>query len=59
VLSTILVPSFTQEGSSSLIVAKPDRVEVWDAESSGLVFKSQLEVWGSVVAIDQVEVKVS
>lgn len=53
------MPSFTQEGSSSLIVAKPDRVEVWDAESSGLVFKSQLEVWGSVVAIDQVEVKVS
>lgn len=39
-------------------MAKPDRVEVWDVGSSGLVFQADLEVWGSVVGIGKVITRV-
>jgi hypothetical protein len=53
------VLSFIDEGSKSLIVAKPDRVEVWDVDKTGLVHRAELELWGSVVAIEKVDVSVS
>ncbi|ORY34709.1 CPSF A subunit region-domain-containing protein [Naematelia encephala] len=57
VLDSRLIPSFTSPGSQSLVIAKPDRIEVWDADRSGLVKKAELELWGNVVAIEKVEVK--
>lgn len=39
------------------MIAKPDRVEVWDVGPSGLVFQTDLEVWGSIVGIEKVVTK--
>ncbi|KAK4684331.1 hypothetical protein P7C73_g5851, partial [Tremellales sp. Uapishka_1] len=54
VLHTLLIPSLTSEGSSSLVVAKPDRIEVWDTTPSGLEWRAEMEVWGSVVGLERV-----
>jgi DNA damage-binding protein 1 len=59
IIQSILVADLTAPGSSSLVVAKPDRVEVWDVGPTGLVWKTDLEVWGSVVGIEKVVSKVS
>lgn len=59
ILDTRLISDFTSTGSSSLIVAKPDRIEVWDTEKSGLVKQTELELWGSVAGIESVDMKVS
>lgn len=58
ILQTLLVPNLTAQGSSSLLVAKPDRVELWDVGNAGLVWKAELEIWGSVIGIEQVITKV-
>ena len=58
ILQSLQVADFTSQGSSSLVVAKPDRVEVWDVGPSGLVFQADLEVWGSVVGIEKVITRV-
>jgi DNA damage-binding protein 1 len=58
ILQSLLVSDFTSPGSSSLVIAKPDRVEVWDVGPAGLVFQADLEVWGSIVGIEKVVVKV-
>ncbi|WWC95424.1 hypothetical protein V866_002287 [Kwoniella sp. B9012] len=57
ILNTLKVSGFKGPDSTSLIVAKPDRVEVWDVESKGLVYQTELEVWGNIVGIEKVEVE--
>nr|WVH01967.1 DNA damage-binding protein 1 [Naematelia aurantialba] len=57
ILDSRVIPSFTTPGSQSLVVAKPDRIEVWDTDKSGLVKMAELELWGNVVGIDKVDVK--
>ncbi|WVW86882.1 hypothetical protein I302_108937 [Kwoniella bestiolae CBS 10118] len=57
ILNTLKVPEFTGPNSTSLIVAKPDRIEVWDVEQKGLVYQTELEVWGNIVGIEKVEVE--
>lgn len=59
ILDTKLIPGFTTPESRSLIVAKPDRIEAWDTEETGLVKKAELEVWGSIVGIEIAVMKVS
>lgn len=54
----MLVSNFTAPDTSSLVVAKPDRIEVWDVGKTGLVWKAELEVWGSIVGIEKVVTKV-
>ena len=58
ILGTLSIPEFTSHSCSSLIVAKPDRVEVWDVDKTGLVWRTELEVWGSVLGIERVVSKV-
>jgi len=58
ILQSLLVSDLTSPGSSSLVIAKPDRVEVWDVGPAGLVFQADLEVWGSIIGIEKVVVKV-
>jgi hypothetical protein len=58
ILQSLSVSDLTSPGSSSLVIAKPDRVEVWDVGPAGLVFQADLEVWGSIVGIEKVVVKV-
>jgi hypothetical protein len=41
------------------VIAKSDRIEVWDLDKSGLVHRAELELWGNVIAIDKVEIAVS
>lgn len=41
------------------MIAKSDRIEVWDVDKSGLVHRAELELWGNVIAIDKVEIAVS
>ncbi|KAK8849708.1 hypothetical protein IAR55_005043 [Kwoniella newhampshirensis] len=57
ILDTLRIPSFTDPNSTSLIVAKPDRIEVWNVEATGLVHQTELEVWGTIVGIDKIEVE--
>ncbi|WWC92848.1 uncharacterized protein L201_007809 [Kwoniella dendrophila CBS 6074] len=57
IIDTLKVAGLTGPNTTSLVVAKPDRVEVWDVESQGLVRKSELEVWGNIVGIEKVEVE--
>lgn len=59
ILSSLKVENFTSPGTTSLVVAKPDRIEVWDVTKSGLESRADLEVWGSVVTIEKVEAEVS
>jgi hypothetical protein len=58
IVQSLHVENFTQPGTSSLLVAKPDRIEVWDVGPSGLVFQADLQVWGAVIGIEKVLVKV-
>ncbi|WVQ95773.1 hypothetical protein IAU59_002872 [Kwoniella sp. CBS 9459] len=57
ILSTIKVEAFTAPNTSSLVVAKPDKIEVWDIEAEGLVHVAELEVWGTVVGLEKVLVE--
>lgn len=58
ILQSLLVSDLTSPGSSSLVIAKPDRVEVWDVGPSGLMYQTDLEVWGSIIGIEKVVIKV-
>lgn len=58
VTHSIAVTGFTGEGQS-LVVAKPDRVEVWDVTSSGLVFRGELHIWGTVAGLAVTNISVS
>ncbi|WWD20338.1 hypothetical protein CI109_104814 [Kwoniella shandongensis] len=57
ILDTLRIPSFTDPNSTSLIIAKPDRIEVWNVDATGLVYQAKLEVWGTIVGIEKVEVE--
>jgi hypothetical protein len=39
-------------------VAKPDRIELHDVGETGIALKGSLDMWGSVVAIEHVQLKV-
>ncbi|TYJ51240.1 hypothetical protein B9479_008200, partial [Cryptococcus floricola] len=56
VLATLRATALTHN-HTSLVVAKPDRVEVWDVTETGLVSVAELKVWGTIVSIDQVSVE--
>ncbi|KAE8541647.1 hypothetical protein D1P53_001817 [Cryptococcus gattii VGV] len=56
ILSSLRTTSLT-DNHTSLVVAKPDRIEVWDVTENGLVWRSEIEVWGTVVGIDQVSIE--
>ncbi|WVO14336.1 hypothetical protein L204_101968 [Cryptococcus depauperatus] len=56
VLATLRVTGLT-DNHTSLVVAKPDRVEVWDVTQTGLVFRGNMEVWGNIVGIEQVSIE--
>lgn len=58
ILQSLQVQSFASPDSSSLLVAKPDRVELWEVGKTGLVWKAELEIWGSIIGIEQVITKV-
>ncbi|KAL1411075.1 hypothetical protein Q8F55_002024 [Vanrija albida] len=49
---TAKVHGFTSSGSTSLVIARPDRIEVWDVSASGLQRKGELKVWGTIVGLD-------
>ena len=55
ILDTLRVEGLTGPKTVSLVVAKPDRVEVWDVDESGLSSKGDLQLWGNVIAISKVE----
>ena len=59
ILDALTIDSFTSPEATSLVVAKPDRVEVWDADKTGLVWRVELELWGSVIGIEKVILRVS
>ncbi|ODN74495.1 hypothetical protein L202_06876 [Cryptococcus amylolentus CBS 6039] len=56
VLASLRVTSLT-DNHTSLVVAKPDKLEVWDVTETGLVWVAELKVWGTIVSIDQVSVE--
>ncbi|WVQ75561.1 hypothetical protein IAR50_005188 [Cryptococcus sp. DSM 104548] len=56
VLASLRATALT-DNHTSLVVAKPDRVEVWDVTETGLVWAAELKVWGTIVSIDQVSVE--
>ena len=45
---------FTSPDTSSLVIAKPDRIELWDIGPTGLVHRAELEAWGSIVGIEKI-----
>ncbi|ORX37687.1 CPSF A subunit region-domain-containing protein [Kockovaella imperatae] len=55
ILDTLRVKGLTGPDSISLVVAKPNRIEIWDVNEAGLTFSADLELWGSVVGISLVE----
>lgn len=55
---SLAVTGLTGEGKS-LVIAKPDRVEIWDSTTTGLVFRGDLPVWGTVVGLAVADVPVS
>nr|XP_018260261.1 uncharacterized protein I303_07178 [Kwoniella dejecticola CBS 10117]OBR82419.1 hypothetical protein I303_07178 [Kwoniella dejecticola CBS 10117] len=57
IIGSLKVEGFTGPESTSLIIAKPDKVEVWNVEPKGLVYQAELELWGNIVGIDKVEVE--
>ncbi|WRT69742.1 uncharacterized protein IL334_006733 [Kwoniella shivajii] len=57
ILNTLKVNGLTGPNSCSLVVAKSDRVEIWDIEQKGLICQTELQVWGSIVGIEKVEVE--
>lgn len=57
VLHSLVIDDFTAKGSSSLITARPDRIEVWDITPDGLVPRGELKIWGSVAGIAKAVVK--
>lgn len=56
---TVKADDFTSPGTTSLIIAKPDRVEVWDATETGLTSRGELVTWGTVAGLATVTVSVS
>lgn len=56
---TVKADDFTSAGTSSLIIAKPDRVEVWDVGETGLTSRGELVTWGTVAGLATVNVAVS
>ncbi|WVF68077.1 hypothetical protein IAT40_002840 [Kwoniella sp. CBS 6097] len=57
ILSTVKVKGFTAPNNASLIIAKPDRIEVWDVEAQGLVYVTETEMWGTLVGLEIVIVE--
>lgn len=58
VTHSVAVTGFTGEGES-LVVAKPDRVEVWDVTTTGLVFRGELTTWGTIAGLAVTNITVS
>ncbi|OWZ42004.1 DNA damage-binding protein 1 [Cryptococcus neoformans C23] len=56
ILGSLRTISLT-DNHTSLVVAKPNKIEVWDVTENGLVWRSEIEVWGTVVGIDQVSIE--
>nr|XP_019009308.1 uncharacterized protein I206_05956 [Kwoniella pini CBS 10737]OCF48089.1 hypothetical protein I206_05956 [Kwoniella pini CBS 10737] len=57
IINSIKIPGFTGPNANSLIVAKPDKIELWDVNQRGLEYQAALELWGNIVSIEQVEVE--
>lgn len=57
ILGSLRTTSLT-DNHTSLVVAKPNKIEAWDVTENGLVWRSEIEVWGTVVGIDQVSIEV-
>ncbi|CAK9784030.1 hypothetical protein CC85DRAFT_281947 [Cutaneotrichosporon oleaginosum] len=53
---TVLASNFTAPGTQSLLVAKPDRLEVWDVGTRGLTSRGELLTWGTVAGLATVDV---
>ncbi|WVQ78968.1 hypothetical protein IAT38_001060 [Cryptococcus sp. DSM 104549] len=53
IIGTLRVTSLTAPDSISLVVAKPDRIEVWDVTETGLEWRAEIEMWGRIVGIEQ------
>lgn len=56
ILGSLRTTSLT-DNHTSLVVAKPNKIEAWDVTENGLVWRSEIEVWGTVVGIDQVSIE--
>ncbi|OCF33570.1 hypothetical protein I316_04642 [Kwoniella heveanensis BCC8398] len=54
ILSAIKVEGLTAPNTTSLVVAKPDKIEIWDIEVEGLVHVTEMEIWGTLVGVDKV-----
>lgn len=54
-----MIESLIEPGLRSLVIAKPDRVELWDVKPSGLVQRGELQLWGTIAALEKVELRVS
>ncbi|GMK54981.1 hypothetical protein CspeluHIS016_0200370 [Cutaneotrichosporon spelunceum] len=52
---TVLASDFTASGTQSLLIAKPDRIEVWDVGSNGLTPRGDLMTWGTVAGLATVD----
>ncbi|KAL7425176.1 hypothetical protein Q5752_000864 [Cryptotrichosporon argae] len=57
ILYSIEVAGLTAPGMVSLVLAKPDKVEVWDLGADGLTYVTELTVWGSICGLAPVLVE--
>ncbi|BEJ16509.1 hypothetical protein CspHIS471_0511140 [Cutaneotrichosporon sp. HIS471] len=53
---TVLVSDLTAASTQSLLIAKPDRLEVWDVGSNGLAPRGDSMTWGTVAGLATVNV---
>ncbi|RXK37957.1 hypothetical protein M231_04743 [Tremella mesenterica] len=57
VLFSQTIDNFTSPSKSSLVIARPDRVEVSDITSEGLVYRCGLPVWGNIAGLERATVE--
>ncbi|EIW71360.1 hypothetical protein TREMEDRAFT_71141 [Tremella mesenterica DSM 1558] len=57
VLFSQAIDNFTSPSTSSLVVARPDWVEVSDITSEGLVYRCGLPVWGNIAGLERATVE--
>ncbi len=59
IIDSLLLNHLTGPQSSSLIIAKPDRIEIWDVTSTGLTKVTDFQVWGSVLGLSKAIIPVN
>lgn len=58
-MSTLRIDGLTAPDVSSMVVARPDKVEIWDITESGLVHVTELAIWSNILALEKTTIPVS